>query len=55
MATDLYLLEKARHLLLNVILGVLQPNSSSWAGTGISMVGGGWGQVHLKRASSTIH
>ena len=39
MATDLHLLEKARRLLLNLILGVLQPNSSWQAITGSAMVG----------------
>ena len=53
MATDLHLLEKARHLLLNLILGVLQPNSSSWAGTGISMVGRG-GEVGVRFTSSVL-
>jgi hypothetical protein len=41
MPTDLHLLEKVRHLLLDLILGALQPNSSCRAGTGTSMVGGG--------------
>lgn len=53
MATDLHLLEKARYLLLNLILGVLQPNSSSWAGTGISMVGRG-GEVGVRFTSSVL-
>jgi hypothetical protein len=39
MPTDLHLLEKVRHLLLDLILGALQPNSSWQAITGSAMVG----------------
>ena len=53
MPTDLHLLEKVRHLLLDLILGILQPNSSSWAGMGISMVGRG-GEVGVRFTSGVL-